>query len=137
MSIASKIEVRKRELRYVQASLDSLSRRAQETPDLWKQFLDEKYDGGKKQVPNPNPNTKESHPKVSVSTIMSSPDSSGKAMKDKIRKEFQAWSEKHPAVKDKKKTLLKDVSAEGSKLNLNQSQLGKLEKVLSGEADVA
>lgn len=135
MSIVSKIEIRKRELRQVQASLDSMRRWAQEGPDLWSEFLDEKYEGGKKKVPNPNPETKDRSPKVAISTVLSSKDSSASALKAKIRKEFQAWAEKHPSVKARKETAIKDVSAEGKKLNLGSDQLGKLKKIISGDLD--
>ena len=45
-------------------------RYAVSNPHGWQQFLDEKYDGGKAQVPNPNHETVKRYPQVSVNHAM-------------------------------------------------------------------
>ena len=50
-------------------------------------FLAEKYEGGKKLVPNTNPDTKEQHPQVTVNTLL---ENDGNYYV-KLRKEYEGW----------------------------------------------
>jgi hypothetical protein len=61
---------------------------AQQEPDggKWQEFLDLFYEGGKKKVKNPNPDTKDKYPEVQVSTALKDQSFAGK-----IRKEYEAW----------------------------------------------
>jgi hypothetical protein len=62
--------------------------------DLWKEFLDERYDGGKEKIRNPNLDTRDSHPEISVSYLMKQDDSDYKTDRMKIRREFASWRQR-------------------------------------------
>lgn len=70
----------------------------------WQEFLDAKYDGGKKQVPNTNPDTRKRYPKVSVTTLLKS----DQGFQTKLQEEFTKWIEQ--AAKSKKETPKKPES---------------------------
>lgn len=63
-------------------------------PPRWKEWLDATKGGGKKKVPNPNPDTRESHPQVSFTTALKDPPTFTKAMK-----EYHEWAKKNPEPK--------------------------------------
>jgi hypothetical protein len=58
---------------------------------LWDEFLEERYEGGKKKVPNPNSKTKERYPDISVNYLMKQTDSGYGSARQKIRREFARW----------------------------------------------
>lgn len=78
-------------------------------PKDWKKFLDEKYDGGKAMVRNPNTETAKKYPEISVNTAMKN-----ESFRAHIEKEYEQWkgSQKVEADKpsapvwDKHQTLL-------------------------------
>lgn len=55
-------------------------------PPRWEEFVKAKYKGGKTEVDNPNPNTKEVFPKVKFTTALKF-----KPFLDKVLKEYHAW----------------------------------------------
>ena len=57
----------------------------------WQDFLDAKYDGGHRQVPNPNPKTRDKFPKVTLWTAIEYEQGGTKPIFDKVLAEFQAW----------------------------------------------
>ena len=61
-------------------------------PSRWDDFLKERYDGGKRKVPNPNPKTRERFPQVTLSTAIKYPP----ALK-KVQEEYEAWASKDKA----------------------------------------
>ena len=65
-------------------------------PARWEEFLKEKYEGGKKKVPNTNPDTKDKFPQVSMSTLFKN----DFQFKSKVMNEYKAW------LKDSKQTDL-------------------------------
>ncbi len=64
--------------------------------DRWSEFLDQKYQGGEMKIKNPNPETKERYPTVSVSTALKYP-----PFAKKIRAEFEKWNEEGSESKSK------------------------------------
>jgi hypothetical protein len=84
-----------------------------EAPKGWKEFLKEKYEGGKKKLPNTNPKTKAKYPEVSMLTLFKNDDS----FKSKVQKEFKDWSKdyKPTNVPDKNRYVF-NVSSDISKL---------------------
>jgi hypothetical protein len=52
----------------------------------WKQFVDEKYEGGSKMVRNPNLETKDQYPQVTMNTAMKS-----ERYRVHIKGEFDKW----------------------------------------------
>lgn len=57
--------------------------------DLFDDFVQEVYEGGKKKVPNPNPATKDQYPQVSFSTAIATP-----AFWKRVQDEFTRWKAK-------------------------------------------
>jgi hypothetical protein len=55
--------------------------------DKWEDFVKEKYEGGEKKVPNPNPDSKETHPEVTFNTALKD-----EGFEHQVRKEFQEWA---------------------------------------------
>ena len=68
--------------------------RSESTPDRWQQFLDEQYEGGKKKVPNPDPDTRIDYPEVAVSTLLQK----DTQFRKKLMGQYQKWKEKHDTV---------------------------------------
>ena len=72
-----------------------LERGAQPQPEglekLWEMFLEERYDGGKEKVRNPNPDTRESHPDISVSYLMRQDAPTYQSGRRRVRQEFAGW----------------------------------------------
>lgn len=64
-------------------------------PARWHEWLDAVHQGGKKQVPNPNPDTRARFPQVTFSTSLKD-----KATFSKALKEYHEWAKKNPE-KDK------------------------------------
>jgi hypothetical protein len=62
--------------------------------DLWKEFLGERYDGGKKKIRNPHLDTRDAHPEISVSYLMKQDGPDYKTDRMKIRREFAAWRQR-------------------------------------------
>jgi DNA-binding MarR family transcriptional regulator len=58
---------------------------------LWEQFLEERYEGGKKKVPNPNSKTKDRYPDITVNYLMRQSDPGYGSARQKIRREFARW----------------------------------------------
>lgn len=61
---------------------------------LWEQFLEERYDGGKDKIRNPNPKTRDKYPEVSISYLMKQDDPAYKTDRQNIRREFAAWRQR-------------------------------------------
>ena len=57
-------------------------------PAQWQEFLDAKYEGGKKKVPNPNLKTKDKYPKVTLWTAIKDPHTM-----QKIMEEYHQWAQ--------------------------------------------
>jgi hypothetical protein len=87
-------------------------------PPGWNDFLKEKYEGGKKKVTNPNPDSKKKHPNVSISTALKT-----KSVWNEVYKEYKEWmkdrkedekpkggdkKEKEPEAEDKKPEVKKE-----------------------------
>lgn len=66
----------------------------------WEEFLNLFYEGGKKKVKNPNPDTKDQYPEVQVSTALKD-----KTFGGKIRKEYEAWLQGGEEKKPEKSPL--------------------------------
>jgi len=60
-------------------------------PARWGDWLAEVHEGGKKMVPNPNPNTRDRRPKVTFNTALKD-----KAFWRHALKEYQQWAKKNP-----------------------------------------
>jgi hypothetical protein len=58
---------------------------------LFKEFLDERYEGGKKKVSNPNFDTREQWPKVSLNHAVRFEEGGKKPVWEKLLIEYQAW----------------------------------------------
>lgn len=67
---------------------DSESQSEGPPPD-WDEFMREMYDGGKRRIPNPNPETRDTYHDVSISTALKYPN----VMKSVMR-EYRAWQKK-------------------------------------------
>lgn len=59
-----------------------------ETAKMWQEFMDEKYEGGRKMVPNPDKDSKRKE--IQIQTAMKK----DPALRDRIRKEFGEWMKK-------------------------------------------
>lgn len=57
-----------------------------DAPANWDEFLKERYDGGKKKVPNPNSDTKSTHPQVAVSTALKND-----GYRRRLQQEYKKW----------------------------------------------
>lgn len=66
-----------------------------EAPSRWQEFLDAVYEGGKKKIPNPDPDTRESHPEIAVSTLLQK----DKNYRKKLMDQFRRWKKKHETAK--------------------------------------
>jgi hypothetical protein len=77
----------------VKASKHEAARRDNEssTQALWERFLREKYEGGKAKVQNPNPQTRSSHPEVTVNYLMRKPGRVYDQARQGVRREFLQW----------------------------------------------
>jgi hypothetical protein len=80
----------------------------------WVEFLELFYEGGKKKVKNPNPDTKDQYPEVQLST----------ALKDhvfaaKVRKEFQAWLQQGVEAEEPEPPKITELP-EGAKVSTNK-----------------
>ena len=58
---------------------------------LWEMFLEERYDGGKGKVRNPNVDTRDTHPDISVHYLMRQDAPAYRADRRRIRQEFAGW----------------------------------------------
>lgn len=65
--------------------------------ELWEQFLEEQYEGGKKKVPNPNPKTRDQYKDITVRYLMGQVDPAYRTAKMKIRRQFAEWRRKRLA----------------------------------------
>lgn len=63
------------------------SETGKDVPANWNDFLKERYDGGKKKVPNPNSDTRSSHPTVSVSTALKND-----GYRKRMLQEYKKWN---------------------------------------------
>lgn len=76
-------------------------------PSRWLEFLAEKYDGGKRKVPNPNPKTRKTYPDVALTTAMIYEVGGRKPVWERTLKEYDAWLKKpakpRPSEKSDKK----------------------------------
>ncbi len=90
-------------------------------PPRWQEWLDAVHQGGKKQVPNPNPDTRERYPQVAFTTALKDKEVFKKALK-----EYREWAKKNPEKDDKAPP--KD---DGSK-----EESGKSETKSKGEIDL-
>ncbi len=106
-----------------------------EAADRWTEFLEEKYQGGKKKLPNPNPETKAQHPSVTVDTVLKGQDQGSMALKKKIRKEFEGWLDRHPETKRLNKERTTKVVDLADDLKLGPKSLSKLKKLLTEPFD--
>jgi hypothetical protein len=88
-------------------------------PPKWEEFMKAKYEGGKKQVPNPNSKTRVNWPRVTVETAMREPN-----FMKRVMEEYKKWitdnkdekgPEKAPEKAEDSRVLnsLKSVSLEG------------------------
>lgn len=73
----------------------------------WKQFLKERYNGGKKLVKNTNPKTQYKYKQVSMNTLYKT----DIGFKNKVNKEYQAWMQ-DPDQKDLFQEDIKDTKVE-------------------------
>lgn len=58
---------------------------------LWEMFLEERYDGGKDKVRNPNPDTRDSHPEITVNYLMRQDAPTYQPGRRRVRQEFASW----------------------------------------------
>jgi hypothetical protein len=65
--------------------------KAEGVEKLWEKFLDERYDGGKAKVTNPNPDTRDSHPEITVAYLMGRDKPVYQSARRRIRQEFSRW----------------------------------------------
>jgi len=75
----------------VQSSASSSDKKS--VQGLWKQFLEEKYEGGKAKVVNPNSKTRDSHPEITVSYLMAQSDPAYGSARQRVRREFVTWQQ--------------------------------------------
>lgn len=75
-----------------------------ENSSQWDQFLEERYEGGKKEVPNPNPKTKNKYNQVTVDTALKFDQGGKRPFFERLKNEFLAWLGKLKG-KDKKPAL--------------------------------
>ena len=59
--------------------------------DRWDEFLKARYDGGKKKVPNPNPDTKNTYPQVTLSTALKFEVGGKFPVYEKVKQEYAQW----------------------------------------------
>jgi len=74
-------------------------------PARWEEFLDAKYDGGKKRVPNTNKKTRDSFSEVRVTTLMKT----DKAFMKQIMEEYRRWLKEDPKDGETPKSSSKPV----------------------------
>ena len=58
---------------------------------LWEIFLEERYDGGKDKVPNPNSDTRDAHPDITVNYLMRQDAPAYQSGRRRVRQEFASW----------------------------------------------
>ena len=74
-------------LAYEAATVEEDSSKAKAGPPAhWDEFIKEKYQDGKKQVPNPNPETRKRFPQVAFNSAMKD-----KSFRDHAMKEYKEW----------------------------------------------
>ena len=74
------------------------------SPKFWDEFLAAKYEGGKKKVRNPNPDTREKFPEVVLTTAIKD-----QGFRQHVMKEYADWLKKRPNDKSEgKKPIKKD-----------------------------
>ena len=72
-------------------------------PPRWDEFMREKYEGGKKKVPNPNPNTRSRFQQVAISTALKFEQGNQKPVYEKLKKEYLQWLRDNSKNKSKSK----------------------------------
>lgn len=77
------------------AEMESMAYR---TKSRWQEWLDSVHDGGRKKVPNPNPETAKRFPQVSFSSALKND-----AFRAKAEEDFKKWSEENPKEERGKK----------------------------------
>lgn len=90
--------------RYVRAQEEEPSSKGKGgVPARWHDWLDEVHEGGKKQVPNPNPSTRDRRPKVTFNTALKDKTFFRQALRD-----YQQWAKKNPDEEGGSKEPAKD-----------------------------
>lgn len=84
-------------------------------------WFDKRYEGGKKKVKNPNPETKERYPEITVSTAMKTP-----SFAKKVYSEYQ--QEMRQAQPPKKAPRPPDEVEPGAVLTWDEKDLGRIER---------
>lgn len=85
-------------------SLHHIAARLRYAAKDWQTFLDQKYEGGKKKVRNPNPDTRDIYPEVSLTTAMSDDN-----FATHIEGEYKQWKGSQPKPKTKPKNIGKSL----------------------------
>lgn len=99
-------------------------------PAHWREWLDATQDGGKKLVPNPNPDplSRQRHPQVSFSTALKNPH-----FRDRAVEAFKGWMEKSQG-KGKGETKPKGETPDGSKSPEGKKESPKGDKSPNNES---
>lgn len=123
---------------------------AYRTKSRWQEWLDSVHDGGRKKVPNPNPETAKRFPQVSFSSALKND-----AFRAKAEEDFKKWSEENPKEERGKKkappkkeepkekhTKLTDIGLDGTqvgnvKVISRMSKPENVEKVFGSKAPSA
>ena len=75
-------------------------------PKFWDEFLAAKYEGGKKKVSNPNPDTRSKFPEVALTTAIKD-----EGFRQRVMKEYADWLKKRPSDKPEgEKSVKEDVA---------------------------
>jgi len=82
------------------------------TPARWSEFLDARYDGGSKKVPNTNPDTRDRYESVAMTTLMKNDES----FRKKVQKEYEEWASKDSEKSEKSDKSKKSEKAEAEPL---------------------
>lgn len=72
-------------------------------PARWKEWLDKTKEGGKRKVPNPNPESRKKSPQVSFSTALKD-----KATFQRAMKEYREWAKRAPEDDEPKEKGIED-----------------------------
>jgi len=73
---------------------EATSSKGKGPPPKWDEFLKAKYEGGKKKIPNPNPETRKDYPTVSLSTALKD-----KGIYNRVLEEYKKWIKGEPEEK--------------------------------------
>jgi hypothetical protein len=102
-------------------------------PKFWKEFVDQKYQSGKKDVPNPNQKTRKTNPTVTFNTAVKD-----KGFRAQVMKEYADWIKKRDDKDEgsKKPEAEKEVEApkkSNHPLDITDDSISSLAEKLSSE----